>query len=98
MQFDQSKQVYMLYVTNKKGFTCTSGISCTRNKVLSSKMIILSLCVRKPTIWVPTRFDTNRSVQSQKMVTGWKLWIKKVEELYYPYSENKGSNNNYIFF
>ena len=22
----------------------------------------MSLCVRKPTIWVPTRFDTNRAV------------------------------------
>ena len=27
----------------------------------------LSLCVRKPTIWVPTRSDTNQAVQSQKM-------------------------------
>ena len=51
----------------------------------------LSLCVRKPTIWVPTRSDTNRAVQSQKMVRGWKFWTKKVEELYYPFSENKGA-------
>ena len=35
----------------------------------------LSLCVREPTIWVPTRFDTNRAVQSQKMARGWKFWI-----------------------
>ena len=33
----------------------------------------LSLCVRKPTVWVPTRSDTNRAVQSQKMVRGWKF-------------------------
>ena len=26
----------------------------------------VSLCVRKPTIWVPKRSDTNRAVQSQK--------------------------------
>ena len=52
----------------------------------------LSLCLRKPTIWVPTRPDTNRAVQSQKMVRGWKLWILKVEELYYPSSENKGAD------
>ena len=26
----------------------------------------MSLCVRKPTIWVSTRSDTNRPVQSQK--------------------------------
>ena len=37
----------------------------------------------KPTIWVPTRSDTNQPVQSQKMVRGWKFWIEKVEELYY---------------
>ena len=48
--------------------------------------------MRKPTIWVPTRSDTNRAVQSQKMVRGWKFWFKKVEELYYQYSENKGAD------
>ena len=48
--------------------------------------------MRKPTIWVPTRSDTNRAVQSQKMVGGWKFWIKKVEVLYYPCSENKGAD------
>ena len=31
--------------------------------------------VREKTIWVPTRSDTNRPVQSQKMVRGWKFWI-----------------------
>ena len=49
----------------------------------------MSLCVRKPTIWVPTRSDTNRTVQLQKMVRGWKFWILKVEELYYPCSKIK---------
>ena len=48
--------------------------------------------MRKPTIWVPTRFDTNRAVQSQKMGRGWKFWIWKVEELYYLCSENKGDD------
>ena len=37
--------------------------------------IIMSLCVRKPTVWVPTWSDSNRAVQSQKMVRGWKFWI-----------------------
>ena len=46
----------------------------------------------KPTILVPTRSDTNRAVQSQKMVRGLKFWIKKVEELFYPCSENKGAD------
>ena len=41
----------------------------------------MSLCVRKPTIWVPTRSDTNWAVQSST-----------VEELYYPCSENKGAD------
>ena len=48
--------------------------------------------MRKPTIWVPTRSDTNRPVQSQKLVRGWKFWTYKVEELYYPCSENKGAD------
>ena len=54
--------------------------------------------MRKPTIWVPTRYDTNRAVQSQKMVTGWKFWIEKVEELYYPCSKNKGADQLHSAF
>ena len=46
----------------------------------------------KPTMWFPNRSDTNRPLQSQKMVRGWKFWIQKVEELYYPSSENKGAD------
>ena len=45
--------------------------------------------MRKPTIWVPTRSNTNRAVQSQKTARGWTFWIKKVEELFYPCSEKK---------
>ena len=41
---------------------------------------------------VPTRSDTNRPVLSQKIDRGWKFWIKKVEEFYYPCSENKGAD------
>ena len=48
--------------------------------------------MRKPTIWVPTTSNTYRAVQSQKMVRGWKFWIEKVEELYYPCCENKGAD------
>ena len=53
---------------------------------------ILSLCVRKQTIWVPTRSDTNRAVQSQKQARGLKFWLEVEEELYYPCSENKGAD------
>ena len=35
----------------------------------------MSLCVRKPTVLVPNKSDTNRAVQSQKMVRGWEFWI-----------------------
>ena len=40
--------------------------------------LYLSLCMRKPTIWVPTRSDKKRAVQSQKMV-GWRLEILDLE-------------------
>ena len=43
----------------------------------------------KPTIGFPTRSDINRAVQAQKMASDWKFWIYKVEDLYYPCSENK---------
>ena len=46
--------------------------------------------MRKPTNLVLTRSDTNRAVQSQKMVRGWKFWFQKEEELYYLYNKNKG--------
>ena len=39
--------------------------------------------------WFPTRSDTNRPVQSQKMATSLKLRILEEEKLYYPSSENK---------
>ena len=40
----------------------------------------------------PTRSDTNRAVQPHKMARGLKFWIWLVDELYYPYSENKGAD------
>ena len=43
-------------------------------------------------MWLSNRSHTNRAVQAQKMVRGWKLWIKKEEELYYPCSENKDAD------
>ena len=52
----------------------------------------MSLCMRKPTIWVPTRSDTNCAVQAQKQARGWKFWILEEAVLYYPCSENKGAD------
>ena len=43
-------------------------------------------------MWFQNRSYTNRAVQAQKMARGWKVWILKVEELYYPCSENKGAD------
>ena len=48
--------------------------------------------MRKPTSWVPTRSDTNRAVQSQKMVRGWNFWFYEEEESFYPCSENNGTD------
>ena len=47
-------------------------------------------------MWFPNRSDTNRAVQAQKMARDWKFWIWKVEELYYPCSENKGTDGKLI--
>ena len=52
----------------------------------------MSLDVRKPTFWFPTRSNINQAVQVQKMARGLKFRIKKVEGLYYPCSENKGAD------
>ena len=36
---------------------------------------VLSMCMRKPTIWVLTRSNTNQPVQSQNIDRGLKFWI-----------------------
>ena len=41
---------------------------------------------------VPTRYDTNRPVQSQKQARSLKLRVKVEEILYYLSSENKGAD------
>ena len=48
--------------------------------------------MRKPTFWFQTWSDTNQAVQLPKMARGLKFWIKEVEGLYYPCSENKGTD------
>ena len=40
----------------------------------------------------PTRSDTNQAVQLQKQAIGLKIRIKEEEELYYPSSGNKGTD------
>ena len=60
--------------------------------LIPSLILYISRVVRKPVFGFPTRSDTNRSVQSQKMVRALKFWILKEEGLYYPCSENKGAD------
>ena len=43
-------------------------------------------------MWFPTWSDTNRSVQLQKMVRSLKFRIEEEEELHYPSSEIKGTD------
>ena len=49
-------------------------------------------------MWFPKRSDTNRHVQAQKQARSLKFWIYtcKVEELYYPCSENKGADQGWV--
>ena len=42
-------------------------------------------------MWFSYMTTTNLTVQAHKMATGWKFCIEKVEELFYPCSENKGA-------
>ena len=45
--------------------------------------------MRKQTMLIPNRSDTNRAVQAQKMARGWKFRTWKVDEFHYPCSKNK---------
>ena len=36
-------------------------------------LIDMSLCIRKPKMWVPTRSDTNQAVQSQETARGFEI-------------------------
>ena len=53
---------------------------------------VMSLRMRKPTIWSPTRSNTNRSVQSLKQARGLKFRVLEEEGLNYPCSENLSEN------
>ena len=48
--------------------------------------------MRTPVFGFPTRSDTIRTVQPQKMARGLKFRILEVDGLYYPSSENKGAD------
>ena len=48
--------------------------------------------MRKPTMWILTRSDTNQAGQPLKVARGLKFCIKEVDVLYYPSSENKDAD------
>ena len=56
----------------------------------------MGLSMRKPTIWVLTRSDTNHAVQSKRKARCLKFGLEVEEELYYPWSENKGATAKLI--
>ena len=103
MMFNDEVNNFSVTSGQRHCFHCSAIASITslsRSRYISSDSkpgedrisVQVSLCLREPTIWVPTRSDTNLTVNSQKMVRGLKFWIYKVEELYYPCSENKGAD------
>ena len=52
----------------------------------------MSRVVRKPTMWIPTRSDTNHAVQLLQMARVLKFCMKEVEELFYQSTENKDTD------
>ena len=46
----------------------------------------------KPIMWFRNRLDTKRAVQAQETDRNLKFWIKKLEELCYLCSKNKGAD------
>ena len=46
--------------------------------------------MRKSTMWFLKGLTQTKLYK--QMARGWKFWIKKVEELYYPCSESKGAD------
>ena len=64
--------------------------SCRNSRTLLQND--MSLCVRKPTIWVSDQVDTNSAVLSQKIARSLKFRIYEKEKLYCLCSENKGTD------
>ena len=69
---------------------------CLVNTIVS-RFYCSSRLKRKATMWFSTRSDTKRAVEAQKAARDWKVWIKKVDELYYPCSENKEADLRLYF-
>ena len=59
---------------------------------VNSSYTVLAVTHENLSLGFPSRSDTNRAVQPQKMARGLKFWILEVERLYYLCSENKGAD------
>lgn len=67
----------MLQCPNK---VCVMSLGQSNNHEQSK---LLKCVLRKQMFWVPTRSDTNQSIQLQRMVRGWKYRLQEVQILYY---------------
>ena len=76
-------KIYLMTITLKVILNVLSEKPCflhlaVYNDLLSPNLVAcfqVSLCIRKPTIWVPTRYDTNQALHAQKNVTSLKFQI-----------------------
>ena len=59
--------------------------------LITTSIVYLSMCMRKPTIWVFDQVNTNQAGQSQK-IASFKFQMKEEEGLDYQCSENKGAD------
>ena len=57
----------------------------------------MSLCVRKPTVWVPTRSVANRPVESQKQARSLKIsdLRRRIVPLFAPHGSYNASSTYY---
>ena len=79
-------------MASQAGVKYPDRFPCNETHIMGLRKRKMSCAMRKPTIWFPTGSDTNQAVQLQKMDTGLKFWIQKVEALLYLCSENKGAD------
>ena len=70
---------------------------CKKTELSPTEIDEMSRVARKPVFRVPTRSDTNRAVQPQKMARGLKFQIKEVEGSYYLCNENIGAVQLYSY-
>ena len=53
--------------------------------------------MRKPTMWFPNRSETNRAVQAHMARAAGSFGLRKLEELFNPFRENKAADQLRIY-